>query len=141
MCASMRQKIVIFMIVLLAITGCSAQEASPTPTHIPPPPPTSTSRPTATTIPISAIVMGAAERLNAGDLEGSLAYWDDDAIFYIFGLPPTGTEIYQGKEEIRSVLEENVASHFKEEIEINSVMGDVVRAVTTTWHDFTREIG
>jgi hypothetical protein len=85
--------------------------------------------------------MGAAEQLNAGDLEGSLAYWDDDAIFYIFGLPPTGTEIYQGKEQIRTVLEENVASHFKEEIEINSVMGDVVRARTTTWHDFTREIG
>ena len=126
---------VVCLLLVLVVIGCSSQEVVPTITHTPPP------SPTATTVPISAIVMGAAEQLNAGDLEGSLAYWDDDAIFYIFGLPPTGTEIYQGKEQIRTVLEENVASHFKEEIEINSVMGDVVRARTTTWHDFTREIG
>ena len=39
--------------------------------------------------------MGYAERLNAGDLEGTLAYFDDNAKFYILGLPPEGFEMLQ----------------------------------------------
>jgi hypothetical protein len=123
------------LLVLLLAAGCTARAAAPTPTEETP------IQPTVTSVPISAAVMGYAERLNAGDLEGSLAYFNDDAIFYVLGLPPTGTEIHTGKEQIRTMLEENVASHFKMEVEVLSVVGDVVTTWTTTWHDFTREIG
>lgn len=129
------QLIVILLIVLVAIGGCTSQEVQPTPTEEPPVPPTATS------VPVSAAVVGYAERLNAGDLEGALAYFDDNAMFYVLGLPPTGTEILTGKEQIRTMLEENIASHFKMEVEVLSVVGDVVNARTTTWHDFTRELG
>lgn len=129
-----RELIAILLVVLIA-AGCTAQAAAPTPTEKPP------AQPTATSVPISAAVMGYAERLNAGDLEGSLAYFNDDSIFYVLGLPPTGTEIHTGKEQIRTMLEENVASHFKMEIEVLSVVDNVINTRTTTWHDFTREIG
>jgi hypothetical protein len=131
----MSQLIVIFVIVLVAVAGCTSQAVQPNPTEEPPAPPTATS------VPVSAAVVGFAERLNAGDLEGALAYFDDSAMFYVLGLPPTGTEILTGKEQIRTMLEENIASHFKMEVEVLSVVGDVVNARTTTWHDFTRELG
>jgi hypothetical protein len=60
---------------------------------------------------------------------------------YLFGLPPTGTELYNGKEQIKAMLEENIANHFKMEVEVLDVDEDVVTARTITWHDFTREIG
>ena len=90
--------------------------------------------------PVSAVVTGAAEKLNAGDLEESLAYYADDAVFYAFGLP-TVAEVYRGKDQIRALLAENVASHFKMEVEIRTVVGDVVNTRTTSWHDFTRQLG
>ncbi len=91
--------------------------------------------------PLAVPVLGAAERLNAGDLESALDYWDDDGLFYVFGIPPTGVEIYSGKGEIRAVFEENIASHFREEVEILEIVGDAVTTKTTTWHDFTRQLG
>ena len=92
-------------------------------------------------IPISAAVVGYAERLSVGDLEGTLAYFDDNARMYLLGLPPEGFEMYSSKEQIRTMLEENIANHFKMEVEVLDVVDDVVTARTTTWHDFTREIG
>ena len=82
-----------------------------------------------------------AERLNAGDLEGSLGYFADDSVTYFVGMPPTGIEIYRGKEGIRPIWEECIGSHFKMEVEIVSVVGDVVNAKSKTWHDFTRQLG
>jgi hypothetical protein len=123
------------LLVYLVVTSCTSQEVQPTPTQDAPVPSATTS------IPISAAVMGYAERLNAGDLEGALAYFDDDAMFYVLGLPPGGFEMLSGKEQISTMLEENITSHFKMEVEVLSVVDDVVTARTTTWHDFTREIG
>jgi hypothetical protein len=96
---------------------------------------------TPTTAPLAAVVMGAAERYNAGDLEGLMAYWADDAIFYMFGMPPTGSEIAKGKDQVRAVFEENIANHSRWEVEISSVVGDVVNIRSKNWHDFTRQIG
>jgi hypothetical protein len=45
------------------------------------------------------IALAMVERVNAGDAEGSLAYFADDVTGYIVGLPPTGMEVYRGKEE------------------------------------------
>ncbi|MDH4135585.1 MAG: nuclear transport factor 2 family protein [Anaerolineae bacterium] len=131
---------------LVLLIGCGSQPtptpvptATPIPTVASTPAPTAT--PTPTSVPISAVVLGMVERMNAGDLEGSLAYFADDAMVYFVGMPPTGMEIYRGKEQLRPVWEECIGSHFKWEVEITSVVGDVVNARAKTWHDFTRELG
>jgi hypothetical protein len=89
----------------------------------------------------SATVLDMVEQINAGDVEGALAYFADDAVFYIVGLPPTGIEVYQGTEQLRPFWEDVVSNHFQWEVEISSVVGDMVTAHVKTWHDFTRELG
>jgi hypothetical protein len=142
----MRTPIAVFAALLVMITaGCAAPAAQPTVGEAPPsptlPPPPTSPPPTPTTMPLAAVVMGAAGRYNAGDLEGLMAYWADDAIFYMFGMPPTGSEIAVGKEQIRSVFEENIANNSRWEVEIDRVVGDVVNIRSKNWHDFTRQIG
>ncbi len=138
-----KQLVVIAIALLLVVAGCSPSAAA-----LPPTPPPTLAPPTQlpptpappTAIPLSAPVMDAAERLNAGDLEGSLAFWTDDAMFQVVGLP-TGLETYTGKEQIRSVLKDNVDNHFKELVEVLKTEGDTVTTRTTSWHDFTRQLG
>jgi len=143
---------VTLLVLVLGITGCIAPATQPPPTQAPVPEATATApQPPPTEAPVtqatptanlpSATVMGMTERLNAGDLEGAMAYWADDAVVYFFGLPPTGTEIYKGKEQFRPVFEENVASHLQWEVDIRSITGDEVNAQAKTWHDFTRQLG
>lgn len=123
------------LIVLVMAAGCAPEKVQQAHTQRPSVPAGTSS------VPISAVVMGYAERLNAGDLQGALAYLDDGALFYILGLPPTGTAILSGKEQIRTWLEDNIANHFRMEVEVLSVIDEVIVTRTTTWHDYTREIG
>ncbi|MGD2050688.1 MAG: hypothetical protein PVH03_14400, partial [Chloroflexota bacterium] len=67
------RKLIAILLVVLIAAGCTSQTVQPAATEEPPAPPT------VTTVPISAAVLGYAERLNAGDLEGSLAYFNDNA--------------------------------------------------------------
>jgi len=126
--------VIIWMVLLFSLAGCTP---ATTPQPITQAPPTQA---IPTPNPLAAIVRGAAERLNAGDLEGSLAYWTDDAEFTFIGLPG-GTETYSGKEQIRTVLKENVANHFEMQVDILKMDGDTATTRTTTWHDFTRQLG
>jgi hypothetical protein len=119
-------------------TETPASKAIATPTQ---PPPTETLEPKGATVPISATVLAMVERLNAGDVEGSLAYFADDAMGYIVGLPPTGMEVYKGKEQIRSLWKDSASNHFQWEVEITGVSGNEVFVRAKTWHDFTRELG
>jgi ketosteroid isomerase-like protein len=88
----------------------------------------------------SEVVLNMVERLNAGDVEGSLAYFADDAVAYLMGFPPTGIEVYKGKEQIQFLWQDSAANHFKWEVEIASIDGDFVYIESKTWHDFTREL-
>ena len=138
------------LILLLSFASCAAPAAQPTPTQ--PPPATATAmQPPSTEVPVtqatqatglpSATVQDMVECLNAGDVEGSLAYFAENAMGYLVGLPPTGIEVYQGKEQLRSLWEDSVSNHLQWEIETRGVGGDVVHVRAKTWHDFTREIG
>jgi ketosteroid isomerase-like protein len=128
----LKNLVVFLLILVLGITGCAAPATQPPPTQ----PPAK-----AGDSPLAKTVLEMAERLNAGDLEGSLNYFADDSVTYFVGMPPTGIEIYRGKEGIRPIWEECISSHFKMEVEIVSVIGDVVNAKSKTWHDFTRQLG
>lgn len=134
------------LFLVLVIAGCGSPASQPPPTEMPVaqaprPTPLPLPSPTPTSVSLSAVVMGAAERHNAGDLEGMMAYWADDALFYMFGMPPTGSELLQGKEQIRAMFEENIASHSRWEVEIDAITGDTVYGHSRNWHDFTRQIG
>ncbi len=131
----LKDLVVFLLILVLGITGCAASATQPPPTQTPVP------EVKAEDSPLAKSVLEMAERLNAGDLEGSLSYFAGDSVTYFVGMPPTGIEIYRGKEGIRPIWEECIGSHFKMEVEIVSVTGDVVNAKSKTWHDFTRQLG
>ncbi|MFN2164360.1 MAG: nuclear transport factor 2 family protein [Candidatus Promineifilaceae bacterium] len=154
----------VLLLLGLVLAACAAEEAvpaeqvlAPTGTAVPEPtaplqtdtplPPTATlvltpePTPEPTEDPLAAIIAGAVERFNAGDLEGEMDYWADDARFYMFGMPPTGSEILLGKDQIRAMYEENIASHSLWEMEIDEIINNSVRGQSKNWHDFTREIG
>ena len=119
----------ILLIFVLSITGCASQVNQPPPTQTPLPEVAST------------VVLKMVERMNAGDLEGSLTYFSDGAMVYIIGLPPTGMEVYAGKEQIRALWQDSIENHFQWEVEITEVNDSVVSVRAKTWHDFTRQIG
>jgi hypothetical protein len=127
------------LISMAGMAGCAAPATQPPATSIPPMQPPAPATPMAQSN--SEIVLAMIERMNAGDAEGSLAYFDDDALGYIVGLPPTGMEVYAGKEQIRLLWEDSVSNHFQWEVEITRASGDEVHVQAKTWHDFTRELG
>jgi hypothetical protein len=115
---------VILLVLVLGSAGCTSQSPQqPAPEAI------------------SNTVQKMVERMNAGNLEGSLAYFADDALAYIVGLPPTGMEVYAGKEQIRALWKDSIDNHFQWEIEITSVEDNIVSVKAKTWHDFTRQLG
>jgi hypothetical protein len=121
------------LILVLGLAGCAAPATQPPPTPTPVLAPADT--------PLAKLVLEMVERLNAGDLEGSLAYFSDDAMSYVIGLPPTGMEVYAGKEQLRALWQDSVDNHFQWEVKITSVDDSVVSVSTKTWHDFTRQLG
>jgi ketosteroid isomerase-like protein len=115
---------IILLVLVLGITSCTGQANQPPSTE-----------------KISETVQKMVDCMNAGDLEGSLAYFADDAMGYIVGLPPTGMEVYAGKEQIRTLWKDSIDNHFQWEIEITGVDGNLVFVKAKTWHDFTRQLG
>lgn len=141
---------IIVLVVIVGISGCAAPATQlPATQAAPTQPPATQAQPTK--IPVSLatpqtklnteIVLKMIELLNSGDVEGSLAYFADDATAYLVGLPPTGMEVYRGKEQIRSLWEDSVANHFEWQVKVESATGDIVMIRAKTWHDFTRQIG
>jgi len=141
----MKAQFIIFVIFLISsMAGCAA------PTTQPPAQQTATqaspvvqpvSQPTPTTNPNTQIVLDMVERLNAGDVDGSLAYFAEDALSYFIGMPPTGIEHYTSREALRPMWEYCVSDNFEWEVEITEVEGDLVFALAKTWLDFTRQLG
>lgn len=138
------------LVVLMMLAGCSAPPTQSAPvepaaTKVPEvqtePTQAPVSQPTPTVNPNAEIVLNMVERLNAGDVDGSLAYFADDALSYFIGIPPTGIEYYSGAEALRPLWEYCVEDHFEWEIEVTSVAGDLVFAEAKTWLDFTRGLG
>ena len=144
---------VMLLIVLLSVAGCTSSANQPVPTpeaaevtiEMPTAvsePPTAVSEPTVAVDPTAAVVLGMIERVNAEDYAGAADYFADDAMIYLAGMPPTGMEIYRGKEQYRTFLEECcTGANFVYEVIPERVEGDVVFASGKTWMDFTRDLG
>lgn len=125
---------ILFLLLSFVLFGCSAAVATPEAAL-----PLANAEPTESLL--AAVVMGTAERYNEGDLEGAMSSWADDAVFYMFGMPPTGSEMALGQDEIRATFEENIANNARWEVAIDQIKGNIVRAHAKNWHDFTRQIG
>lgn len=134
-----QRMMIVVISVVLALGACVAP--TPTPPPAPPPTPTPAAEPTSAPLTPAEVVARAAAAFSAGDLEGGMAYWADDAIWYIFGLPPNGSEMLRGKEAIRAELENEIAAHLTWKVEPKWGADNVVTSHDTTWLDFTRQIG
>jgi len=101
-----------------------------------------TPMPTPTVDPAAAIVLEMIERVNSEDYAGAAELVADDMMAYFIGMPPTGMEIYWGKEQFRTFLEECcTGQNFAWEVTPWRVRNGVVFAEAKTWMDFTRELG
>ena len=143
--------LITLLFAMLLLVGCDEAATQPPATKVPPtqaPPPTAlapaTQAPASQEVPTgelnAATVLNMVERLNAGDVEGSLAFFAEDAMAYLMGFPPTGIEMYKGKEQIRSLWQDSADNHFEWEVEVTSTDGDLVMVDSKTWHDFTRQL-
>jgi len=87
------------------------------------------------------VLTAFADSLNAGDLDATMALFTDDAtVKFFFGniLP---SESYFGSEQIRTVMEDLIAMHFKIEIEVLQVLGDIAVTRSKAWADETIQLG
>ncbi|HRQ41160.1 MAG TPA: nuclear transport factor 2 family protein [Chloroflexota bacterium] len=156
----MRTQFLLFIVVCLmavwGVAGCTGAQSPPTPTPAPPTavpelptvPPTAPSAgsgqtvPEPTVDPATAVVLEMLTRVNAEDYGGAAELVADDMMVYLIGLPPTGMEIYWGKEQFQTFLEECcTGQHFVWEAVPEWVEDGVVYAESKTWMDFTRELG
>jgi hypothetical protein len=84
-----------------------------------------------------AALQAMEEAVNSGDVDAAMALLTDDAVVNLAFFEET----YTGAEEIRAWFEELVAANFEIQLEILKADGDTVTTKTTTWIDFTRQMG
>lgn len=137
-------------VVVWGLVGCAGSANEPSPTAVPPTvvaemptaAPAATAVPEATVDPATAVVMNMLERVNAEDYAGAAEFLADDMMAYLIGMPPTGMEIYWGKEQFQTFLQECcTGANFVWEVAPERVEDGVVYTESKTWMDFTRELG
>lgn len=138
--------VVLFLILGMGMVGCSSPASQPVAAEPAAPEVAATESqpvPTETSVePETMTVMSMLERVNAGDYASAADFFSDDAMIYLVGMPPTGIEIYRGKEQYHTFLEECcTGQNFVYEVTPDTVEDGVVFAEGKTWMDFTRELG
>ena len=94
-----------------------------------------------TTLSPAQAVIESARTLRASGVEASLAYFADDAVYKLVGLPPNLPDTYSGKDQLRAWMNELLADHFELQVEVIKEEGDTVTTKTLTWSDMTRKFG
>jgi ketosteroid isomerase-like protein len=140
----------ILLVLLIGIAGCSSAgnqsvtspTSSPQAAIMPTMAPEPTAIPAPTVDPAESIVMEYVKRVNAEDYAGAAELFADDAMAYFIGMPPTGMEIYWGREQYRAFLEACcTGQNFEMDVTPERVAGGIVYAEAKTWMDFTRDLG
>jgi ketosteroid isomerase-like protein len=122
------------------LPATSQAEAMAVPTEAPTEAPTAPQTPTAESTVV--LVQEHVARVNAGDYAGAVALMADDFMAYFIGMPPTGMEIYRGRDQYQTFLEECcTGQHFEMVIVPGRETNGMVWVQTKTWMDFTRELG
>jgi len=144
--------VVLSLVVGIGLVACSpaasqaAQTTEPAPQVVEQPVEAPTEVPTTvpepTVDPAVVVVLTMIERVNAEDYAGAAELVADDMMAYFIGMPPTGMEIYWGKEQFQTFLDECcTGQNFEWEVVPERVEDGVVYAESRTWMDFTRELG
>ncbi len=87
------------------------------------------------------LVQESLKPFRAGDVEGGLAYWIDDAVVRLIGAPPGQPDTMRGKAELRTWFESLLIVHFEIEEELIKEEGDTLTVKALTWIDPTRQLG
>jgi len=87
------------------------------------------------------VVVVSLKAFDCGDLEGSLAYWADDAVVRLIGVPPGERDTHHGKEEVYAWFQSLSAEHFEIQEELVRADGDTLTAKALSWSDRTRQLG
>ncbi|HSG43711.1 MAG TPA: nuclear transport factor 2 family protein [Anaerolineales bacterium] len=158
--------IIISIVLLLGLSSCAtsatplapSQTVSPptnTPKQLPPSPvPMPTlpavcqsleSHETLSDLSGEEVVVGMVERLNAGDVTGAMAYFAEDARFYILSIPPVAYEENFGNEAICRTWANYVNDKLEWNITIltlnNIESGELITARSTIWLDSYLQLG
>jgi ketosteroid isomerase-like protein len=144
--------VVLSLVVGIGLVGCSPAANEPAqaaaavpvveeqPVELPTEAPTAVPEPTVD--PAAAVVSTMIERVNAEDYAGAAELVADDMMVYLIGMPPTGMEIYWGKDQFQTFLEECcTGQNFEWEVVPQRVEDGVVYTESKTWMDFTRQLG
>ena len=149
----MKKHILLWAIIVLALSACKPSPTAeprpqveqeqativpqPTPTP-PPPPPTSTPLPKLDELVMAAMAGWNSDQISPDQIELTLSYYADDAVFTIVGMPPQIPGEFIGREAIQAAFESWLPLHPRLEVKIESVGGDTVTATTSYWSDPTR---
>jgi ketosteroid isomerase-like protein len=91
---------------------------------------------------VEAIVQGFIGALNAGDVEGALAFLADDAVVQIIPPPePAGDGLFTGKEEIRGWYEFQAEGNSSNELSHVHINGDQVTALIRFSDEGLKQMG
>lgn len=136
--------IVLLLLVMLGVAGCISARSQPAPKPVVAEPPVAAPAavPEPTVDPAAAVVLTMIDRVNAEDYVGAAELVSEDLMAYFVGMPPTGMEIYWGKAQFQTFLEECcTGQNFVWEVAPQRVEDGVVYAESKTWMDFTRQLG
>jgi len=107
-----RKYLIVFLVLVIGVIGCTPQatplsptstSAPPTPTSTPPLPPVCQSLATQDPSPElnpKDVVSGMVLALNGGDVATAMSYFAEDARGYVIGVPPNSLKSMSGKEEV-----------------------------------------
>ncbi len=87
------------------------------------------------------VLQDSLKAFQVGDLDGSLAYWTDDAVVKLIGAPPGQPDTLRGKAAVRAWFESLLPMHFEIKEELIKEEGDTVTVKALTWMDPTRQLG
>jgi ketosteroid isomerase-like protein len=87
------------------------------------------------------VLTAMADSLSAGDLEATMALFTDDAVIKIFYGNVFPPESYIASEQVRPLMEDLIAIHFKIQIELLQTLGDIAVTRSKTWNDETIQLG
>lgn len=88
---------------------------------------------------LGILAADSVKPLNTGDIDAAMAAFTDDAVVKL--MIPGAPETYTGAAEIRSWMEGLAALHWKGQVEILKVEGNLVTSRIKTWMDPTRAAG
>ena len=94
------------------------------------------------TAAVESILQGFIEALNAGDVEGALAFLADDAVVQLIPPPePAGDGLFTGKEEIRVWYEFQAEGNSSNELSNVRINGDQVTALISFSDEGLKQMG